>query len=154
MTDYAVQFKNGALVPIGDGTAFELSQLLQEGDQVTIKVVKSSDKKIRTLAQNAAMWLYLTMLADKLWACDVDVKMIVNSMKETFRLQPTKDTLMDLMWRPIMKALFNHTSTTQMQTGEPKEIYEHINRFTAEQFGVSIEFPSDEILMMRQYNDS
>ncbi len=57
----------------------------------------------------------------------------------------TTDTIKELLYKPIMQAMHpGKTSTTQLDTKEISEVWEVLNRHLAENFGVSVQFPSDE----------
>ena len=49
------------------------------------------------------------------------------------------------VFKPIMTALYPEcTSTTQLEKIHVTDVYEHMNRWLANEFGVSVEFPSED----------
>ena len=62
----------------------------------------------------------------------------------------TEENIKEDVWKPIQKAMFNKSSTTMMERLEVSEVYETVNRFTAERFGVSVPFPSEETMSEEQ----
>ena len=94
----------------------------------------------RTLSQNAALHKYFELLANALNDAGYDVGTTIKVPVDF-----TKDTVKEYMAKPIMTALHpDKESTTELTTVEVNEIYEHLNRLTAEKFGIGIPFPSYE----------
>ena len=59
---------------------------------------------------------------------------------------PWNGTLVkELLWRVIQEAMTGKHSTTELNTVDPSEIYEVLNRHLAEKFGISIPWPSNEV---------
>ena len=102
----------------------------------------------RTDQQNRAFWKYCQLLAEAMNDAGFDQKAILD--KKTIPCPNNKDSVMDHIWRPIMKAIcYNEDGTPKESTKslnrmEVSQIYEVANRFTAEKFGISIPFPSEE----------
>lgn len=96
----------------------------------------------RTDAQNASMWLFFTLLADELNNGGFSIQKVLTNYK--VELDWDKNSVHDIIWVPIQKALLNKSSTTQLNKHEEiTAVYEHINRFVA-QMGIHIPFPVDE----------
>ena len=100
-----------------------------------------SGRKRRTLSQNAALHLYCERLAEALNNAGYDMK---RTLKEDVEIPWTKEMAKEYLWRPIQKVMTGEESTTEMNTVEPSEIYEVLNRHIAEKFGVSVPWPSHE----------
>ncbi len=91
----------------------------------------------RTPPQNASLHVYCTLLAKALNEAGYDVGTTIQVPVDF-----TKDTVKEYMVRPIMTALHpDKDSTTQLDTVEIQNVYEHLNRLTAEKFGISIPWP-------------
>ena len=61
----------------------------------------------------------------------------------TLPVSITQENVKHGMFHVVMTALFPEIkSTTELDTGQVSEVYENMNRITAERFGVSIPFPS------------
>ena len=98
-------------------------------------------RKPRTTQQNKALWLFFTKLADELNDNGLDMKKV---LKPEIDIPWTKQSVHDQIWLPVQKAMTGEESTTEMNTVDPSEIYEVINRHLAEKFGVSVNWPSEE----------
>lgn len=94
--------------------------------------------KKRTLTQNAALHKYCKMLADALNAAGYDVR---KTVKHNLDIPWNERLVKELIWRTVQEAVINDQSTTRLNTKQVSEVYEIINRYTAEKFGISVPFP-------------
>lgn len=100
--------------------------------------------KQRTAKQNSALWKYLTMLAEKMDGAGIDMKEAIH-----VPIRPNKDNVKAEMFDKVMMALFPEVdSSTKLSTRQIQEVYENLNRFTAQRFGITVEWPSDEPPML------
>ena len=54
----------------------------------------------------------------------------------------SQDNIKQNMFKVVMKKLYpNKESTTELETHEVTDVYENMNRITAERYGVSMQFP-------------
>ena len=97
----------------------------------------------RTLTQNAALHLYLQMLADALNDAGLDMK---KTLKPGVEIPWTKESAKKFLWAPIQDAMTSKESTTELDTCEPNDIYLVLSRHISEKFGVSVGWPSRENL--------
>lgn len=102
------------------------------------------EKKIRSKAQNDAMWLLLTMYAKALNDGGFTVQAV---MKETIDIDWDKDLFKRLIWDLTMEIMTGKKSSKDLTTDEVNKIYETVNRFLAEKFKITQEFPSVESLV-------
>jgi len=93
----------------------------------------------RTIRQNRAIWLYLTKLSDELNAAGLDMRKV---LKQSVLIPWNKDAAHDLLWIPIQKAVLKSERTRDLNKQEVSEIYEVLNRFIGEKFGIHIAWPS------------
>lgn len=101
-----------------------------------------TDTKTRTNSQNKALHLFCDLLAKELNMAGLDMKTV---LKPEVDIPWTKQTVKDYLWRPIQKALTTKQSTTELDTAEPSEVWEILNRHLGEKFGVEVPaFPSQE----------
>jgi len=114
-----------------------------EGKEVIITIEKKT--KRRTKRQNSALHLYFQLLADELNKAGLDMRKV---LKPTVDIQWSKETVKDYLWRPIQKALLKKHSTTRLKTDEIDKVYEHLNRFLGEKFGIHVPFPSEEFIIL------
>jgi len=100
-----------------------------------IKIFKD-DK--RTLTQNGCLHEFIADLSSELNGAGFDVKQVI-----TVSVDFTPETVKKYMVHPIMKALFpDIESTADLSTKQISEVYENLNRLTAEKFGISCAWPS------------
>ena len=99
-----------------------------------------TEDKPRTSAQNRALHLYLTQLADALNEAGLEMRVVLKPEVEIpWNCMSAKEHL----WKPVLKAMQNKDSTTEMTTVDPTEIKRVIDRHLAERFGfVSPDWPS------------
>ena len=102
---------------------------------------RQGDKFIRTLPQNKAMHLYFRMLAEAFNDAGKDIEMILTKPLN----YPWSETLVkELIWQKVQSAVCDVESTTRLGTAQVSEIYEIINRYTAQEHGISVRFPNKE----------
>ena len=108
------------------------------------------DKKYpqRTSQQNRALHLYFRQLADELNDRGLSVQ---ETLKPDVSIDWNERLVKELLFRPVQQALLGKKSTTELTTKEIDEVFDIINRHLGEKFGISIEFPSIETIMWRQY---
>ena len=96
----------------------------------------------RTPKQNKSLHKYIANLAEAMDNAGLDMRETI-----TVPIRPTPENVKDTMIRPVMSALWPEIkSTTELSTAQINELYENMNRFTAQRLGVSVEFPCDESL--------
>ena len=97
-------------------------------------------KPQRTLKQNRSLHLALTMLSDQLNLAGLDVKKVIK-----VDIPWTPATAKEYLFRPIMKAMLNKESTTELNTKQVSDIWELLLRELGEKVGIEyIPFPSEE----------
>lgn len=132
-----IKFKKefGQLVPYSEGDKQSLEKLK---DGVGYEVdIKNFD--MRTLTQNRALHKYFGLLAEELNKGGLSV---VKTLKVDVEWTP--DSVKELLWRPIMEAVLDKKSTTQLNKDEITKVYDTLNLALSNKFGFSIEFPSKE----------
>lgn len=119
-----------------DDEAIEWLMSAQEGDELELA---AGD---RTSQQNRAMWQYCSMLAKALGDAGMDQR--TYPFKDGLSIPFSKDSVMEIFWRPVQKALLDKTSTRDLTTKEVNQIYEALDKAMSERVGVHVEFPSRE----------
>jgi hypothetical protein len=104
------------------------------------------EKKQRSGPQNRSLHKYCTLLADALNNAGLDMK---KTLKPEIDIPWTCENVKDHLYKPILKALTGKKSTRDMNTVEPSEVYDVLNRFISEKHGVSVEWPSEESQRMK-----
>lgn len=102
---------------------------------------EEGDKPVRTLTQNKAIHVYFDLLAASLNNAGYDVR---KAMRHDVPIPWTRSLIKELIWRKVQKAMFDVESTTKLDTSQISEVYEVINRYTAESFCVSVAFPEKD----------
>lgn len=99
-------------------------------------------RRTRSILQNRSLHLFCEFLANELNNAGYDMKKV---LKPEVDISWSKTTVKEYIWRPIQKALTNKRSTTEIDTKEPSEIWEIINRHLGEKLGIEVPlFPSEE----------
>lgn len=103
-------------------------------------------EKQRTIQQNRALHKYFEILANTLNSAGLDMK---KTLKPEIDIPWSKETIKEYIWKPIQKAQLNKGSTTELTTTEMDKVFDTINRFLAEKFGITETFPSIENIMTK-----
>lgn len=114
---------------------------LPVGEKISITVEK--EKKPRTSQQNQALHKYFDLLAGKLNDGGLDQKKVLAKIKEGVDIPWSKESIKQSLWHPMQQAIIGQESTTKLTTAQVNQVYEILNRWTAQTFGVSVEFPSN-----------
>lgn len=101
----------------------------------------------RTDAQNRALHLYFTLIADTLNDAGLDMRKV---LKPGVDIPWSTDTVKEYLWRPIQKLQLRKESTTQLITKEIDKVFDTLNRHLGEKFGIHEDFPSIETIMFKQ----
>ena len=103
------------------------------------------EEEKRTTQQNKSLWLWFTLLAEKLNDAGLDMRVL---LKEGIDIPWNKQTIHDFIWKPVQKALLQKDSTTKLlKKEEIDKVYDTLTRHLGTKFGVYQEFPSIEHLM-------
>jgi len=105
-----------------------------------------TEAKQRTPLQNRALHLLFTELAKELNDHGFDMR---KTLKPTIEIPWSGATVKEYLWRPIMKAQLNKESTTELTTKDIDKVFDTINRHMGEKFGLHLDFPSIEGLLMK-----
>jgi len=97
----------------------------------------------RTITQNSAIHKYFELLAEALNDAGYDVR---TTLKEDFKIAWGKETVKELLWKPIQNVYVGEKSTTKLTTKDIDKIYDIININIGEKTGVFVPFPSIEVL--------
>lgn len=115
------------------------------------RCLKSDDIKPvrnkRTIAQNSALHLWFTQLAEELNAAGYDMRQVI---RQDIEIPWTPYSVKEYLWRPVQRAQLGKKSTTQLDTLDIDRIYEILNKTIGERTGIHVPFPSIETLMDRE----
>ena len=102
------------------------------------------EKQRRTNAQNRALHLYFTQLAEALNDAGYDMRETISNDVD---IPWTPYTIKENLWRPIQEAYLKKKSTTKLNTTDIDKVYDILNRTVGERTGVSVQFPCVEDLI-------
>lgn len=97
----------------------------------------------RTDKQRAAIEVFCRELAKALNDAGFDQRKVLAAMKEGVEIPNSQESVKEL-WREIQKALGLPESTAKLETPQVSRVYEVMNRWTAQTFGISMEFPHED----------
>jgi hypothetical protein len=107
-----------------------------------IVVAKYSASNQRTLQQNNSLHLYCGQLATACNDAGYDKHAVYKLMKDGYQIPWTKDSVKTDLWHPIQKAMFNTTSTRNLEKKQVSDIWRVLDGWTGEKLNISIPFPS------------
>lgn len=99
-------------------------------------------QKLRTYMQNRALHKDCDLIAEKLNDAGLDMKKVI---KKEIDIPWTTEGVKEWIFKPIMKAMYNKESTTELEknSGEIEKIHDVIMRELGEKFNVEYHsFPS------------
>src|SRR3990167_11370310 len=97
----------------------------------------------RTLTQNSAIHKYFELVARELQNQGQTMQQVIKKINWC-EITPTKQSVKEIIWRPIQEEVCGKKSTTELTTSEVDQIYQITAMFLAKQFKISIPFPSIE----------
>jgi hypothetical protein len=98
-------------------------------------------EKQRTIQQNKALHKYFELLAEELNNAGLDMRVV---LKPEISINWSPETIKEHLWRPVQKLQLGKESTTELTTSEINKIWETLNRFLSDKFGVFVDFPHEE----------
>lgn len=102
------------------------------------------ETKKRTLSQNRALHLWFEFVAAQLNGAGLDMR---RTLAQDIEIPWNKDTVKEMLYKPVMEAQTGKDSTTDLTTKELSQVAETITRHLAQKLGIDIEFPSEESLV-------
>jgi hypothetical protein len=112
-----------------------------------IPSVMEQHSKQRTGQQNRALHLYFTQVASELDRQGHTLQDVVKAITKV-EITPTPHNIKEVVWREIQKTLLGKESTTFLTKHEIDQVYDVMNKWLGQHFGIHIPFPNDE---QRQY---
>ena len=116
-------------------------ELMRKNDCV---VFEYAIGKKRTRQQNKSMHKFCRMIAEKLNDAGFFMTLTSDFFKRAIEVPFTEDAVKVSIWRPVQKAMFQTTSTKELDTKQVGEIADVISLHLAEKFQMSVSFPSLE----------
>ena len=103
-----------------------------------------SEEKQRTLRQNNSLHKYFELVANALNDGGWDVQMVI---KHQMDIPWSPIMVKELIWRGAQKVHLKKESTADLTTREIDIVYDIVNRYLAEKFGITEPFPSIDALI-------
>lgn len=97
----------------------------------------------RTDSQRKAIEVYCRLVAEELWRNGHTMQDVVKAIKRA-EIRPTQARVKEIVWNGISEAQLQKPSSTMLEKHEVTEVYERMNKFIGQEFGIHIPFPQDE----------
>ena len=118
---------------------------------VVVSNVEEEVPEKRTKKQNNALHKYLSDLANALTEAGVGVKLFIEKLRGWD--VPVTAEFLKQIWHIKQDKMFQTESTTKLTTAQVSQVYDAINLFTSQEFGVSEAFPSMEQIMIKSQEE-
>ena len=105
--------------------------------------VKEEEIKIRTNAQNKAIHLFCSQVAEALRNDGHTMQAVVKHINK-MEIVPDKKNVKEILWRTAQRSTVGTDSTTLLERKDIDKIYEAINMFLGHYFQIHVPFPSND----------
>lgn len=105
------------------------------------------ERSKRTTLQNRSIHKFCANVANDLNSAGYDMR---RTLRQDIDIPWTMQSSKDHMWRPVQIAMYDKTSSTQLDTAEVSQVYDTVIRHLAKTTGVSTPFPSRYTQMYEQ----
>lgn len=112
-----------------------VTQQFEESGYTTYSYVKG---KQRTSVESNALHAYCGKLAKALNDSGQDMRMV----KDDVDLPWSKETVKELLWKPVQKAVTGEVSTRKVKSGDYSKVFDVLNRHLSTNKGVQVMWPS------------
>lgn len=116
----------------------EMQALFDENGWLDGKVESG---KIRTGQQRKAIEVYCRELAKAFNDKGLDQRAVMAKMKDGVEIPWRQESVKANLFKPIVDSLFGKDSTTKLERPEVSRVYDVLNRWTSNTFGISLLFP-------------
>jgi len=99
--------------------------------------------------QKKALHVYFKLLADELNDAGLDMR---KTLRPGIDIPWGKMTVKEYLWKSVQKTYIMKASTNDLTIKEVNEVYEILNRYVAEKFGLTVDFPSIEQITLQLKN--
>jgi hypothetical protein len=100
--------------------------------------------RLRTDHQHRALFKYLGDLANELNQAGVDQRMFIEHLNG-WEIPITKEFLHHI-WKMKQERMFLTDSTKKLTTDQVSQVYDVVNKFVSQEFGIECAFPSEEVI--------
>lgn len=121
-----------------ENAATEFKRLNEVAATIELKAVKMT----RSSAQNRALHLFFTQVADQL--NNIGIAYVHHDLFTGIEIESqwTMELFKSQVWKKLQKAMFGIDSTTKLKRNQIDPIFETINKFFAER-GIEVSFPCE-----------
>ena len=95
-----------------------------------------SPEKVRTEKQQAAIEIYCRNLARVLCDAGLTMQVALTKIFKGLEVTPTQERVKEDMFKPVMGALYDKKSTTELKTHEVSGVVNNLNMAAARRLGV------------------
>ena len=124
----------GSILPADAVAAAYLAQSV-EGAEFELTPIETQ----RSPKQNKSLWVYCAKLAKALNDAGFDMR--TYPWKEGLSIPFTKNSIMDLFWRPVQNAMLGTDSTKELTTKTIQSIYEALDEAMFQRTGIRVNWP-------------
>ncbi len=118
-----------------------LVDFLSKNSDKSFIVTLQRETGMRTGNQNNALHLWFSMIAKELNDAGYPVNLV---LKQTVDVEWNTNLVKDLLWRPAQRTILGKESTKDLdKVSDIDEVWETLNRFIGERFGIHVPFPDD-----------
>jgi len=107
----------------------------------------------RSNPQNNSMHQYCKEIADGCIDQGITRKTIVEDLGDA-EIPVTMKFVKEVIWKHYMVSMFGHESTTKLESGEVKQVEEAVAQFISENYGMNIEWWSQEAQHLATLEDN
>lgn len=94
----------------------------------------------RTASQNNALHLYLSQVAEALAREGHTMQDVTKAIRRA-EIRPTMAALKEVVWRPLQEIIHAKKSTTELSKQDIDPVYEAMNKWLGQEFGIHVPFP-------------
>ena len=93
----------------------------------------------RTTQQNKALHKFFELVAETLNSAGLDMR---KALRADIDIPWSKTSVKEFMWKPVQEALIGKKSTKELTTKQVDEVYNVLNKYFGEKYGLRQAFPS------------
>ena len=100
----------------------------------------------RTTKQNSALHKFFELVATTLNDAGLDMR---KALRADIDIPWSKTSVKEFMWKPVQEALIGKKSTKELTTKQVDEVYNVLNKYFGEKYGLHQIFPSIEQIKLK-----
>lgn len=128
-----------------DATRDEMLRLVNElYEEFGYVEISWKTGKQRTDQQRKAIEVYCRNVAFVLNDGGLDQRKVLSAMRDGVEIPWRQESVKDSLWREVQKAVIGKESSAKLERPEVSKVYDVLNKWLSETFGVSVPFPERE----------